>query len=109
LVILTQTSVARAWDFKKPFVVAPAMNTMMWEHPFTEKHIQTLTSLGLVIIPPISKLLACKDSGAFNSCVFPFLFLTRSIFFTFVVGVGAMEEPENIAKVVKTILLTKQP
>ena len=38
--ILTQ--VTRAWHFeagsevKYPFIVAPAMNTMMYEHPITE-------------------------------------------------------------------------
>ena len=33
------TSVSRCWDVKsksKPFIVAPAMNTMMYEHPITE-------------------------------------------------------------------------
>ena len=33
------TSIARCWDVKsksKPFIVAPAMNTMMYEHPITE-------------------------------------------------------------------------
>lgn len=29
------TSVLRAWDLAKPAVVAPAMNTAMWEHPVT--------------------------------------------------------------------------
>ena len=33
------TCVARAWRFKKPFVVAPAMNTYMYEHPITEKQL----------------------------------------------------------------------
>eukprot|EP00752_Nemacystus_decipiens_P003570 g3292.t1 len=33
------TCVARAWDFrnKKNFVVAPSMNTHMWDHPLTER------------------------------------------------------------------------
>ena len=32
------TSLVRAWDFKKPkpVIVAPAMNTMMYEHPLTQ-------------------------------------------------------------------------
>ena len=35
------TSMARAWDFKsgKRIVVAPAMNTKMWEHPVTEPQV----------------------------------------------------------------------
>ena len=31
------TTVVRCWDVKtpKPFIVAPAMNTLMYEHPIT--------------------------------------------------------------------------
>ena len=29
------TCVFRAWDFKKPVFVAPAMNTFMYDNPFT--------------------------------------------------------------------------
>ena len=29
--------VARAWDFTRPLLVAPAMNTAMWDHPFTAR------------------------------------------------------------------------
>ena len=39
------------------------MNTMMWEHPFTDRHLQVLKSLGIVIIDPIEKLLVCGDKG----------------------------------------------
>lgn len=28
-------SVLRAWDFTKPRILCPAMNTMMWNHPVT--------------------------------------------------------------------------
>jgi phosphopantothenoylcysteine decarboxylase len=31
------TSVVRAWDPTKPMVLAPAMNTKMWEHPSTQE------------------------------------------------------------------------
>jgi hypothetical protein len=32
------TCVARAWEVgKKPIVVAPAMNTAMWEHPLVSR------------------------------------------------------------------------
>ena len=64
------TCVARAWDFKgapdnleKPLVVAPAMNTCMWEHPITEKQLKALDDLGVWIVPPQSKTLACGDVG----------------------------------------------
>jgi len=57
------TCVARAWDYKKPFIVAPAMNTMMWENPFTKKHLKSLSGLGIKVIAPVSKTLACNDTG----------------------------------------------
>ena len=78
--------IVRAWDFKDPnkrLVIAPAMNTMMWESPFTQKHLETLVELGggtmddqkrVQIIGPVEKTLACGD-----------------------VGNGAMASPEDIA------------
>lgn len=62
------TSVFRAWDFSKPVVLAPAMNTLMWEHPFTRRHIAFLgeledQGLRLMIVPPVKKTLACADTG----------------------------------------------
>ncbi|MFO0937788.1 MAG: flavoprotein [Gemmataceae bacterium] len=39
------TCVWRAWDFAKPIIVAPAMNTFMWQHPLTRQHLRTLGML----------------------------------------------------------------
>jgi phosphopantothenoylcysteine decarboxylase len=47
----------------KPFLVAPAMNTAMWEHPATAGHLATLAGWGVEVIPPVVKLLACGDTG----------------------------------------------
>ncbi|DBB07225.1 hypothetical protein WJX77_010998 [Trebouxia sp. C0004] len=57
------TSVVRAWDFTKPLLVAPAMNTFMWDSPFTSEHLSKLGKLGVKVIPPVSKALACGDIG----------------------------------------------
>jgi len=85
------TCVYRAWDRDRPLVLAPAMNTAMWEHPATARHLeQLLADLAsdwavqaisapvpaerlcelinqhcpkLRIIPPIVKRLACGDEG----------------------------------------------
>ncbi|KAI0216208.1 Phosphopantothenoylcysteine decarboxylase [Lamellibrachia satsuma] len=57
------TCVVRAWDLKKPFLFAPAMNTLMWEHPITATHITTLEGWGYKTIPCIAKKLACRDTG----------------------------------------------
>lgn len=81
------TCVWRAWDLAKPVVVAPAMNTVMWQHPFTRQHLRAVGMLfgathvpshlddefliqqindrakGFRIVPPITKVLACGEEG----------------------------------------------
>lgn len=58
------TSVARAWDYSKPVLAAPAMNTRMWTHPVTAEHVGTLSSRdGIKFVDPVVKTLACKDVG----------------------------------------------
>jgi len=58
------TCVARAWDRTRPLIIAPAMNTLMWSHPLTERHLKSLADLGYVKqIAPICKFLACGDMG----------------------------------------------
>jgi phosphopantothenoylcysteine decarboxylase len=81
------TCVWRAWDMSRPVVLAPAMNTLMWEHPFTKRHLRSLAadfgaghipahldgapllaqindrSPTLRVVPPVTKQLACGDVG----------------------------------------------
>jgi phosphopantothenoylcysteine decarboxylase len=80
------TCVWRAYDRSRPVVLAPAMNTLMWEHPATVRHIrQVAADLGaeppqelapqvvvdwinanaptLKIVAPVAKRLACDDVG----------------------------------------------
>ena len=100
------TCVARAWDFHKPLVLAPAMNTLMWQSPITRRHLRQLledhatsrpsvedwtldqaadifaqSAPRLILIPPGVKRLACGD-----------------------VGVGAMAEVPMIAETVRRLL-----
>eukprot|EP00216_Chloropicon_sp_CCMP2111_P002956 CAMPEP_0198234442 /NCGR_PEP_ID=MMETSP1446-20131203/463_1 /TAXON_ID=1461542 ORGANISM="Unidentified sp, Strain CCMP2111" /NCGR_SAMPLE_ID=MMETSP1446 /ASSEMBLY_ACC=CAM_ASM_001112 /LENGTH=203 /DNA_ID=CAMNT_0043915225 /DNA_START=339 /DNA_END=950 /DNA_ORIENTATION=- len=80
------TSLFRAWDFTKPVVVAPAMNTRMWDNPVTAIHCQVLKERYRVVqVDPVVKALACKD-----------------------VGMGAMAEPATIAQVVKKLVIGPQ-
>ena len=44
-------------------VLAPAMNTNMWNHPATRQNIDTLRSRGHVIVEPADGLLACGTTG----------------------------------------------
>jgi phosphopantothenoylcysteine synthetase/decarboxylase len=39
------------------------MNIFMWNNPFTERHLQTISQLGISLIPPVTKKLACGDYG----------------------------------------------
>jgi phosphopantothenoylcysteine decarboxylase len=58
--------VARAWPADKPFVLAPAMNTLMWEQPITARHLAQISDDRkgrLTVIGPIAKELACGDVG----------------------------------------------
>src|SRR5438876_246416 len=38
------TCVWRAWDPGRPVVLAPAMNTLMWQHPATARHLRQLAA-----------------------------------------------------------------
>lgn len=80
------TCIYRAWEPTRPVVLAPAMNTLMWQHPLTARHLRQLaTDAGaappegmtledlpgwintrcsaLHLISPDSRRLACGDIG----------------------------------------------
>jgi phosphopantothenoylcysteine decarboxylase len=80
------TCVWRAWDPARPVVLAPAMNTLMWQHPLTARHLRQLAADEGIQIPaaisleelpdwinrhggrlrvvgPVTKVLACGDEG----------------------------------------------
>jgi phosphopantothenoylcysteine decarboxylase len=85
------TCIWRAWDPARPVVLAPAMNTLMWDHPLTGSHLLSIAGrlgvgptattsrddspdaavewinqarAGLRIVRPQTKQLACGDVGA---------------------------------------------
>jgi phosphopantothenoylcysteine decarboxylase len=104
------TCVWRAWDRSRPVVLAPAMNTLMWEHPLTGRHLRQLAEdagaaglesgldlpdliaqlnarcPALRVVPPQSKRLACDD-----------------------VGVGAMASLEEITTGLEAVLVGGRP
>lgn len=60
------TCVFRAWDFRegKPVVLAPAMNTKMWDNRPTRVALEELARFGDVnVVKPTTKTLACGDTG----------------------------------------------
>ncbi len=64
-----------------PVVIAPAMNTMMWQHPATVRNLERLRADGVHIIEPDAGEMAC---GTF--------------------GPGRLSEPERIVAAVLEIL-----
>jgi phosphopantothenoylcysteine synthetase/decarboxylase len=67
-------------------VLAPAMNTRMWENPIVQRNVRTLRDLGYVFIDPAEGYLAC---GA--------------------IGAGRMAEPEVILEKVVSLLRERPP
>lgn len=59
------TCVARAWDMHNPLIVAPAMNTLMWEHRITKEQLDKLERyfIYFTVVQPVEKTLACGDHG----------------------------------------------
>lgn len=49
---------------KAPVMIAPAMNTGMWENPATQENVKKLMARGVHVVTPATGHLACGDSGA---------------------------------------------
>ncbi len=74
------TSTVRALG-NTPLILAPAMNTRMWENPITEQQLEQInTYYNISVIAPVEKRLADGDSG-----------------------MGALAEDESIIKAVLSI------
>lgn len=59
--ILTDTYLALTSDKRK--IIAPAMNTNMWNNSVTQENVEKLKKLGCEIIDPAEGLLACGVKG----------------------------------------------
>ena len=75
--VLTEAALAH----RGPVLVAPAMNTRMWEHEATQANAATLRARGVELIGPEAGELAEGE-----------------------VGLGRMSEPEEIARRVEALL-----
>jgi phosphopantothenoylcysteine decarboxylase/phosphopantothenate--cysteine ligase len=67
-----------------PVMIAPAMNTTMWEQPATQRNIERLKTDGVHFVEPIAGELACKT-----------------------VGTGKLEDVENIVAQAMAVLNSK--
>ncbi len=59
--IVTATALALPTDIPK--LIAPAMNTKMYDNPLTQRNLQNLQEVGYQEIEPRSSMLACGDVG----------------------------------------------
>jgi phosphopantothenoylcysteine decarboxylase/phosphopantothenate--cysteine ligase len=75
--VLTEAALAH----RGPVLVAPAMNTRMWEHPATQANVATLRERGVELVGPEAGELAEGE-----------------------VGLGRMSEPAEIAARIETLL-----
>lgn len=96
----TLSCVVRAWDFGhgirpgKPILLAPAMNTAMWQHPLTRQQLDTFERFWaspnepnrMYLVAPQVKTLACGE-----------------------VGNGALATVDDILGAVETVMRKLQP
>src|SRR4051812_24146469 len=52
-----------AYDLKKPFLIAPAMNQQMYKHPATQNALKKLEQFGVQVLPTDEGHQACGDVG----------------------------------------------
>lgn len=57
------TSLFLAFDWAKPYLIVPAMNTNMFDHPATQSSLRKLNEWGVKILPTAEGYLACGDTG----------------------------------------------
>lgn len=53
-----------AHTFKTPYLIAPAMNTKMLEHPATQESLKKLRGYGVELLQPGVGALACGETGS---------------------------------------------
>ena len=58
---LLSTVLCTCWA--TPTLLAPAMNTRMWENPATQRNVETLQTRGVRLIGPCAGRLACGTEG----------------------------------------------
>lgn len=52
-----------AHEFKKPWLLAPAMNQAMWKHPAVKENLSKLRRWGVDVLEPGTGSLACGETG----------------------------------------------
>lgn len=69
---------------RAPWIIAPAMNSVMWENSVTQNHVQSLTARGVQWVAPENGVLACGEEG-----------------------IGKLAAPENIVEIIVKVITQK--
>jgi phosphopantothenoylcysteine synthetase/decarboxylase len=78
---LLSTTLCVCWE--KPILMAPAMNTRMWNNPVTQKNVSALKEMKVRMIGPATGRLACGAEGP-----------------------GRMSEPAEIIRAIETVFVS---
>jgi phosphopantothenoylcysteine decarboxylase len=93
------TCVWRAWELSRPVILAPAMNTLMWTHPTTRRHLRQLIQDYTNSPAPLTSDLEALLSWLNEHC--PQLHMVAPRFKRLAcgdVGVGAMAEVRELMR-----------
>ena len=99
------TCVWRAWDWARPMILAPAMNTLMWEHPLTRRHLLQLGGDLAGVAPPSAA--SAEDAIAWIHSASPRLRIVGPQIKKLAcgdVGMGGLAEVAEIAAAVRDML-----
>ena len=69
-----------------PVMIVPSMNTHMWQHPATQRNVETLRQDGCLFVGPANGWQACQTAGS-----------------------GRMSEPAEILEAISNQLLSNPP
>ena len=95
----------RAWDQTRPVVLAPAMNTMMWQHPLTRRQLLQLAADAGAPPPPSGLDLAAVVDWLNGACPRLHVVAPQSKrLFCGDVGVGALAEIADVVAAVNALL-----
>jgi phosphopantothenoylcysteine decarboxylase/phosphopantothenate--cysteine ligase len=87
---------------RAPILIAPAMNPAMYEHPATQKNLQTLREYGYQIIEPEVGRMACEHIG-------PGRLPTTEVLINALVGAQRAAPKNNQSLAGKKVLVTAGP
>ncbi len=105
------TALFLAHDWRKPYIIAPAMNTRMLTHPATQAALEKLKSWGVTVLPTQEGNLACGDIGpgrmlepeAIYERLNPWLRMDKKDSRSILITAGGTREPIDAARFISNV------